>query len=72
MAKTRDVPWQLVLEFDAMPAIPYAAAAKVESNVVQVSFGPRGSSTPTIPLTCNDERARIIEQVVQNARMLGW
>lgn len=70
MSTTREIPSQLVLDFD-VPATPVAiGTVNIQSNVVQVVFGQRRSVVP--PTKQEDEHQNIIRQVLQNAKMLSW
>ena len=74
MDNTREVPCQLVFEFDALPVMPEATGpANVESNVVQVVFGDRRiAPRKQEKKNTSSDHASIVNQVLQNARMLRW
>lgn len=68
MSTTREIPCQLVLDFDAPSAPVPLGEDGAQSNVVQVFFGPRPG---TLARQENDHQA-IVKQVLLNAKMLSW
>lgn len=68
MSTTREVPCQLVLNFDA-PAASISRGNAEVSNVVKVFFGPR-LNLPVAKPECDHQA--IVKQVLLNAKMLSW
>ena len=71
MANTRELPWQLDTKSEVLPtAHKVAGSAAAESNVVQVVFGTRCTSTRSAQ--AGDHRSTVLDQVLRKAQLLGW
>ena len=71
MSNTRELPWQLDTKSEVLPmAHKVTVPTAVESNVVQVVFGARRTSTQ--PAEAVDHRSTVLDQVLRKAQLLGW
>lgn len=71
MSNIRELPWQLDTKSEVLPtAQKMAGSTPVESNVVQVVFGPRCSSAQLTQ--SEDHRSTVLHQVLRKAQLLGW